>query len=528
MSPSFSSNLDACGQRSAPNCPEAFVPLLSPEAARKAKQALFACGLTPEAFLETAAERVWCALRSRPAPAHVSKAWLVLTGPGHTGAIGWAVARKAAESGVHVSVVPLASERKPLTEAQRRLALAQGVCERANIPSEAALSSHSMIVDALFGVELTEHLPPEAQALVRTLERFHAQSFAPKLPVVALDVPSGLCARTGRVLGKQNSCAVQASETYVLGAHKTGLLCERALRFSGKLHFLPLGFANARAADAALLNFPLRFDFLSKQGDEHKLSRGEALVVAGSPAFPGAGLLALEGLCALSPGYVRLATRSAALKRRVLASRPEIIHGGAGEHFFPRARVGVFGCGLPEPLEEEGEHWAQAVPSEAVCVLDGAWCLPHVVSRFRDKGTTVVVTPHAREFSRLCPDIAQDLQCGKLSKADAASEAARALKCFVLLKGPYSACASPEGRVLQSLCVDPSLARAGTGDTLAGVLAGVLLHGRFAKIPVLELIAFAVELHSRASPKATDTRASARSHIANIARCVAQNVQIVF
>ena len=151
-----------------------------------------------------------------------------------------------------------------------------------------------------------------------------------------------------------------------------------------------------------------------------------------------------------------------------------------------------------------------------------------MVSRFRKTGNTVVVTPHAKEFSRLCPSIAQELQSGHLSKAAAACEAARALKCFVLLKGPYSASASPDGFVLQSLCVNPGLARAGTGDTLAGVLAGVLLHGHFAKIPVLKLIAFAVELHSRACPKGKETRTSARSHIANIERCVAQKVQIAF
>lgn len=495
------------------------VPLLSPSSVRQAEETLFSWGLTQEALMELAAERVWQALRPHGDAEGRSVRVLVIAGPGHNGADGWAVARKAAEEGHAVDVVSLAAERKPLTEVQRHIALAQGVQELTQLPGPTDLSAYAFVVDALYGIGLTHALPEEAQVFARGVRG------APR--VVALDVPSGVCARTGRVLCGDPSSTVVAHETLVLGAHKPGLLSEAALRYTGLLHFLPLGFPHPAESDAAVESFPLPFDFLRKGGDEHKLSRGEVLVVAGSAAYPGAGRLALEGLCALEPGYVRLVTDADVLVRHVMDTRPEIILARRVEEPLPRTRVGVFGCGLSEPSDLDVARWTHLLPSDTACVLDGSWCVPRVVERFRERAGTVIVTPHGGEFARLCPDVAHDLAQGRVSKAEAASIAAQRLACYVVLKGPYSVCASPEGRVFQSVRVEPSLARAGTGDTFAGVLGGVLLHGRHAHLPVLDLMACAVELHAEAARWESDVGAqearcaSALGHIERVARRVA-------
>lgn len=495
----------------------ARVPLRTPEATQKQEQALYSYGLSPEALMETAAERIWCALKSEQSKTLSSRRWLVLAGPGHNGADGWAVARKAAEAGIAVDVFPLSADMRPLTQKQRQFALAQGAQELTATPHRDSLTSYDLVLDALFGIGLSKPLPPEAQALASAL---HASG----VMIISIDVPSGLCARTGCILGNNPEGSMRAHTTFTLGAFKPGLLCERALPYTGALQFLPLGFPCPSDSDAAVLNFPLDFSFLKKKNNEHKLSRGEVLVVAGSNAFPGAGFLTIEALCALSPGYIRLSTQSRALQEQVLRERPEVVFSPLEDSFLKRVQVAVVGCGVSRPKKEQAEHMAQCLPSCATVLLDGAWCEADVLACFSKRGHTLVATPHAGEFERLCPHIAQRLAAGRLSKAEAASEAAKHLQCFLLLKGPYSAAAAPSGVVLQSTQVNPSLARAGTGDTLAGVLGGVLLHGLHAKEPLLELLAFAIELHSRCAHPTPAKRFGALTHIANIERRVAQQI----
>ena len=501
------------------------VPLASPEGVRRIEAALVEAGTSVQALMETAAERCFQILM-RAASQNDLKArpWLVLAGPGHNGADGWALARKAAESGLRIEVVSLTSPRKPLTESQRAFALSQGVSERATLPPQGEWEHYAFVVDALFGCGQTRALDAEAAEVVSMLDGLQGQTgwqHFKRPRVVSLDVPSGLDARTGVPFGT----AVKADMTLVLGAFKTGLLCDRALAYTGRLHFVPLGFLRGDPDEhdaRAVRVCPLPRHIARKQDQEHKLSRGEILVSAGSLRYPGAGILALEAVHTLRTGYVRLVTKAPELRAHVLHERPEtILHDPdldlAPSSTFSRVKVAVIGCGQEAPMQGEVARVSSALPADATVVIDGAWCTPDVVTSLVHRFAQVVVTPHWGEFARLAPEPSAAYAEGRDSKATVASRAAQALGCYVVLKGPYTAVAAPSGRVFQSTRTASQLARAGSGDVLAGVIGGVLLQALHAGLPLHEAIAGAVEVHVRAAPPQREVGAgSARAHLANI------------
>jgi hydroxyethylthiazole kinase-like uncharacterized protein yjeF len=473
---------------------DTLVPLLEPDGVRLAEQAIMDKGLSLEALLEGAAERCWSAL-ARETPAGP---WLVLTGPGHNGADGWAIARKAAEAGVRVEVASLGAPRKPLTESQRGLALAQGAREvgqnaRERFPRNEAGETYVLVVDAMYGFGQSRPIPEDAREWIETI------TDGPR--VVSIDVPSGLDARTGKQLG----ATVRADETLVLGSYKTGLLCDNASRFTGRQRFVPLGMRlrSEASEDAVFTASLLPEGFARRQNDEHKLTRGEALLVAGDARYPGAGILALEALWATRPGYVRVSSDSGLSREAILSRRPETVlapawHQGIAATDLGRVRVVVVGCGMEAPDSQMLARFATTLPPRAVVVADGAWTSARALDALRARCAMVIATPHTGEFAHMAPESARSLADGELSKAEAAREAARATGCYLVLKGPFTAVATPHGRVLQSPLAAPSLARAGSGDVLAGWMGGILLHALHMEraAPLENALATAVYLHA--------------------------------
>lgn len=335
----------------------------------------------------------------------------------------------------------------------------------------------------------------------------------PEVPVgvvvaVACDLPSGVDADTGHVAGG----VIPADVTVTFGALKTGLVVGAGAHAAGRIEVVDIGLGqylgepdvwSVEAAEALAV-------FAPPAWDDHKYSRGVLGVCAGSEQYPGAAVLVCSAALATGLGMVQYAgpERAADL---VLTEHPEVV---AGRGVEGKARAWVAGPGLGAD-EDARRRLAEVVDA---CVDGG---LPLVLDasalelveredldRLGDAGCEVVVTPHQGELLRLVDRLTPEIVEGfvDLVQADpvaAARRTAEALAVVVLLKGPTTVCAAPDGWTFVQNEGGAELATAGTGDCLAGLVGSALARTvRGAWIPTVERAAAAAWLHGTAGATA--------------------------
>ncbi len=371
-----------------------------------------------------------------PAPA------LVLAGPGNNGGDGYVVANALRQRRWPVEVAAVAA---PATEAARQAALLWN----APVMDIADAESRFVLVDALFGTGLTRGL--EEPILTKLHELAHASSV-----IVALDLPSGAATDNGAVL----SPLAPADLTVTFGAMKPSHLLHPASASCGRVVVADIGlgeigtllFRNGAPHAAAL------------SPDAHKYRRGHVLVVSG--AMAGAAWLAARAAQRAGAGYVTLASETA-LPPSSLVVQP------LAEIELGRADAIVLGSGL-------GRDAAARARAEAVLgagkplVLDA-----DIFSLFANDpapvfGLGAVMTPHEGEFVRLFGDLPGDLPG---SKVDRARIAAARSGNVIVLKGPDTVIAAPDGRAVINDHASARLATAGSGDVLSGMIAAHLARG---------------------------------------------------
>jgi len=437
---------------------------------------LFASGLPVEALMEKAALAIARRLLATP-PA----AALVLVGPGHNGGDGLVVARELHLAGVPVRLWTPFERPKPLTSAHLRH------CRWLGIPvleGEPDPTDQSLWIDGLFGVG--QHRPID-DSLATLLALRHQQRPG---ALVAIDVPTGLCSDSGRLVG---STAARARITYCLGLFKQGLVQDAALAWVGQLERIDLGLPTGLvaplaplaasqplalgAADGATAPWPLLDPAAGKYG------RGRLLVVAGSPSYQGAAQLCLQGASASGCGSLK-ALVPAAGAPGLWASQPHVVLLDTAALEPPRALerfdAVVFGPGLgagkgpADPSQQQLWNRLQGFRGLLLLDADGLNRLAELgqgpesgASQWlRQRQGPSWLTPHRAEFARLFPDLAG------LAPLKAAATAAQASTATVLLKGAHSVIATADGRSWQLVETCPGAARAGLGDVLAGYAAG--------------------------------------------------------
>lgn len=439
---------------------------------------LFASGLPVEALMEKAALAIARRLLERP-PA----AALVLVGPGHNGGDGLVVARELHLAGVPVRLWTPFERPKPLTSAHLRH------CRWLGIPlleGEPDPGDGALWIDGLFGVGQRR---PIDDAIASLLTRRHQGRPG---ALVAIDVPSGLCSDSGRLLGR---AAARAHTTYCLGLLKQGLVQDAALAWVGQLERIDLGLPAdqlaplaasqplaLRGADGATAPWPPLDPAVGKYG------RGRLLVVAGSPSYPGAAQLCLQGASASGCGSLKALVPEAGAPG-LWVSQPHVVLLDPEALLLPRALARfdavVFGPGLGPPNQQRADPsqqhqqqqlWDQLQGFAGLLLLD-ADGLNRLADLNQTQGTGASqwlrqrqgptwLTPHGAEFERLFPDLAG------LPPLEAAAAAAQGATATVLLKGAHSVIAAADGRRWQLIETCPDAARAGLGDVLAGYAAG--------------------------------------------------------
>ncbi len=409
---------------------------------REWEQATWATGVSKESVMRRAGQAVARgALRlTRP-----GEEILVLAGKGHNGDD----ARFAAGdlTGRRVRVV--------------------NVTDPAAVVAEAKDFSGALIVDGLFGIGLSRPLEGEWLRLVQALNES-------RVPILAVDVPSGLDEGTGEPLGD----AVRASVTLTFGAMKHRLLRPCAAPFTGRLEV---------AADIGLvacpfkseLNWMLAEDFAQfpspRPVEGHKGTFGHLAIIAGSQGYHGAAVLAARGALRAMPGLVSVFATERAYPLVAAQLAQAMVHPWTPDTLLPKScsailiGPGLAGVDVPKQLVQEAARLWHESPLAVIADASALSWLPQGPPL---TGALRVVTPHPGEAAAM-------LDIGKADVLDDRAESLREISrmhgdCWVVLKGRHTLIGRGQGELSVNSSGNPKLAQGGSGDVLAGFLGGWL------------------------------------------------------
>jgi hydroxyethylthiazole kinase-like uncharacterized protein yjeF len=413
---------------------------------------------------------------------------LVLCGPGNNGGDGFVAAALLRAEGHHVGVALVGERQRLKGDAARAAAMWDGPLE----VGERTEFSGALVIDALFGAGLARPLSGEAATIV---DRLNASS----VPVLAIDLPSGVDGRTGAADG----VAVRATRTVTFFRLKPGHLLLPGRTLSGQIEVAQIGIPDEVLSSIAPKTFQNRPELWRKelaqpQPDDHKYRRGHTFVVSGPPDRTGAARLAAAAALRIGAGAVTVASPPDAVlvnASHLTAVMVRDFVGAAGLADLlsgPRPKSVVVG-----PANGVGgstrANVEAALASDAAAVLDADALTSFkedrsaLFSSVRNRRPPVVLTPHEGEFLRL-------FSAGG-SRLDRAREAAAESGAIVVLKGSDTVIATPDGRAAINSNAPPDLATAGSGDVLAGLIGGLLAQG----LPGFEAACAGVWVHGAAA-----------------------------
>ncbi len=419
---------------------------------------------------------------------------VVLCGPGNNGGDGFVAARLLAERGFQVSLSLLGNRAALKGDAATMAAQWTGKIQQ----SSDAFPNADLVIDGLFGAGLSRPLDGAAAALVEAVD-------ASGKPVLAVDVPSGLDGNTGISGGP----VVKATRTVTFFRRKPGHLLMPGRAFCGEIFVADIGIppsvlreilpkysANAPALWLGVYPWP--------RLDGHKYSRGHAVAVSGPGHATGAARMGARAALRVGTGLVTVASpmdavAANAAQLTAIMLKPFEGARGLGEILSDERKNAVL-IGPGAGVSLATRLLVQVVLEfDAAAVLDADALTSFTIDQDDDEEPVVnhlfslvaenptrpvVFTPHEGEFTRLFPDVSG-------SKLDRARAAAQRSGAVVILKGPDTVIAAPDGRAAINDNAPPWLATAGSGDVLAGLVTGLLAQ----HMPAFEAACAAVWLH---------------------------------
>ena len=469
-----------------------MMELLTTAEMAEADRLAIAGGLAGIELMENAGRAVAESVAARHPP---GTAVVVVAGPGNNGGDGFVAARVLAERGYRVRLLLVGDVARLKGDAALAARRWKGPSEAA---MPAALTSADVVIDALFGAGLDRPVAGSARAMIAAMNAAAC--------VYAVDLPSGINGTTGAVMG----VAVNATATVTFFRRKIGHVLLPGRLHCGTVRVADIGIPASvleRIKPRASINSPALWgeDFPVPRVDGHKYRRGHAVVVSGGLASTGAARLAARGALRAGAGLVTIASPREALAVNAAASLAVMVRpvDGADElaEFLrdPRRNVVVLGPGGGVGRNLRDLVLA-ALAGECAVVLDA-----DALTSFADepqallaaigkRAKATLLTPHEGEFSQLFKAMGDETP----SKLEKARKAAKTTGAVILLKGPDTVIAAPDGQAAIADNAPPWLATAGSGDVLAGFAAGCLAQG----VPGFAAAAAAVWLHGETGAEA--------------------------
>ena len=467
--------------------------LLTPDAMSAVDSAAAASGIDSYGLMEKAGQAVAAAaLRHFPGAIR----YVVLCGPGNNGGDGYVAARALQQTGTTVRLFHLGDPQQLKGDAARAFADCpiEGEAIGGYLPQ-----AGDIVIDAIFGAGLSRPVPDDIAAVIACVA-------AAGIPVIAVDLPSGLDGRSGQVLG----AAFRAMRTVTFMTRKPGHLLLPGRELCGELEVFDIGIpgriVRAHADDLLAENTPAQWyaAIPSAGAETHKYKRGHLIVFSGGPNATGAARMsAMAGLKA-GAGLVTIASPPDALGVNAGLLTAIMLHAVEDEAslraWLADRRLSTFVLGPGFGSGEKARQFCLALADRHLVLdADGITAFrddpQQLFDAFAEGPTRLVLTPHEGEFGRLFPDIAADKALSKVDKARAAAARAHAA---IIYKGADSVIAAPDGRALINANAPPWLATAGSGDVLAGIVGGLMAQGA----PAFEAAAAGVWLHGLAGQHA--------------------------
>lgn len=434
--------------------------ILSVEEMYRADAIAIGQGIPGETLMERAGAAIAREIRNRWSVRPV----VVLCGPGNNGGDGFVVARLLACAGWDVNLALLGDRNALKGDAALNADRWDGAVQPV---SPGILDGAGLVVDALFGAGLAR---PLEDLLIHVAEAINSSD----IPCVAVDVPSGVHGDTGHVFG----VAPRADLTVTFFRPKPAHLLYPGRGLAGDLVVADIGIPDEALAEIAPRTFRndpglWRDAFPWPRAEDHKYSRGHALV-AGGEVMTGAARLAARAAARIGAGMVTIACKPGS-RPIYAADMPSFLvrsfdDPGGFAALFDDDRINAALVGPGAGVSGETREMALApLRAGRATVLDA-----DAITAFADdpsdlfaltKGANCVLTPHEGEFARIYGH-----EGDKLSRARAA---ARECGAVVLLKGPDTVIAAPDGRAVINANAPPALATAGAGDVLAGLIVGL-------------------------------------------------------
>jgi ADP-dependent NAD(P)H-hydrate dehydratase / NAD(P)H-hydrate epimerase len=424
---------------------------------------------------------------------------LVVAGPGNNGGDGFVAAAELAAQGREVSVI-LMCERDAL---QGDAASAARGWKHPVLPfNPPAIGKPALIIDALFGAGLSRPVEGDAHAMIEAINANGA-------PVLAVDLPSGVNGTTAAIMG----VAVQAAETVTFFRKKPAHLLLPGRLQCGRVRVADIGIDRAVLDEIKPQTFEntpqlWRTSFPVPQVNSHKYARGHVLAVSGEMAATGAARMAARAALRAGAGLVTLASPRDALAVNAAALTAVMVRPVdtavefaelLADKRFDTVVIGP-GAGVGQRTVDF-VHTALSAHRHLVVDADALTSFADAPDRLFESikavsDPQVVLTPHEGEFPRLFSDMSNKHPGrSKLERVRAAAERSGAV---VLLKGADTTVASPDGRATIAANAPPWLATAGSGDVLAGLIAGLLAQA----VPAFEAAAMGVWMHGEAAREA--------------------------
>ena len=439
-------------------------------------------------------ERAGRAVAARVA-ARTPQQVVIVAGPGNNGGDGFVAARLLAEQNIRVKVLFVGERTRLKGDAA---AAAQRWTGTTAPASPEAIGRPDVLIDALFGAGLDRPVEGLAAGMIEAMN-------SSRIPIIAVDLPSGVNGTTGMAMG----IAVQAQETVTFFRRKPGHLLLPGRLHCGDIHVADIGIKDevlARIQPTIFANDPplWRHCFPIPRLDGHKYDRGHAIVVSGGLSSTGAARLAARGALRAGAGLVTIASPRDALAVNATANLAVMVRAvdGAEEltKFLADRRFNAVVLGPGLGVGEQTRALVRvALSGDRAVVLDA-----DALTSFADdperlfgalrarKSSPTILTPHGGEFARLFGHLVKESH--SLEKLDQVRGAAQVANAIVVLKGPDTIIAEPGKRTAINANAPPYLATAGTGDVLAGIIAGLLAQG----MPGFDAAAAGVWLHGEA------------------------------
>ncbi|WP_117191161.1 NAD(P)H-hydrate dehydratase [Rhizobium terrae] len=422
--------------------------------------------------------------------------FVVLCGPGNNGGDGYVAARGLLQAGAHVGLFHLGELSMLKGDARR----ARDLCPLQPAPLENYRpATGDVVIDALFGAGLARAVPPIVADVIDILK-------TADIPVLAVDLPSGLCGRRGVPLG----AAFQARRTVTFMTRKPGHVLLPGRSLCGAIEVFDIGIP-ARiiksVAGKIRENLPqLWSERLPKpESDTHKYRRGHLAVFSGPADRTGAARLSATAGLKAGAGLVTVASAGDAMPVNAASLTTVMLHkidtAGDLESWLQSAKLAAFVLGPGFGIGEKARQFALILKDRPLVLdADGITSFKARPQELFDafaggSDPHLVLTPHEGEFSRLFPDLAANDDLSKVEKAIGAAERAHAA---IVYKGADTVIAGPDGRAYVNTNGPPWLATAGSGDVLAGMIGALLAQG----MPAFESAAAAVYLHGEAGKRA--------------------------